>query len=58
MTPQMLEQKMDEANNSIYIENRKLVSSLVDVKIALNVHDQKLDDKIDEYKAKLVSVYF
>ena len=54
----MLEQKMDEANNSIYIENRKLVSSLVDVKIALNVHDQKLDDKIDEYKAKLVSVYF
>ena len=49
---------MDEANNALYSENRKLVSSLVDVKIAVNAHDQQLDDKIEEYKAKLVSGTF
>ena len=55
ITPQNLIEMVDRCNQSTYDANKQLVNSLVDVKVALHKHDEILDDKTEEYKAKLVS---
>ena len=51
-------QDFEELNTKYFNEVIKAVNALVDSKVAVHAHDKILDDQIDDFKERLVSLIF
>ena len=49
-------QDFEELNTKYFNEVIKAVNALVDSKVAVHAHDKILDDQIDDFKERLVSL--
>jgi len=49
-------QDFEELNTKYFNEVLKAVNALVDSKVAVHAHDKILDDQIDDFKERLVSL--
>lgn len=49
---------LDSMNDKYFAEAQSSINSLIDLKVALHEHDKILDDQIDDFKARIVSLRF
>jgi hypothetical protein len=49
-------QDFEELNTKFFTEVTKAVNALVDSKVAVHAHDKILDDQVDDFKERLVSL--
>lgn len=49
---------LDSLNDKYFAEAQSSINSLIDLKVALHEHDKILDDQIDDFKARIVSLRF
>jgi hypothetical protein len=49
---------LDSMNDKYFAEAQSSINSLIDLKVALHEHDKILDDQIDDFKARIVSICF
>jgi len=49
-------QDFEELNTKYFNEVTKAVNALVDSKVAVHAHDKILDDQVDDFKERLVSL--
>lgn len=60
MNPQVMKQALmsdlDSLNDKYFQQVSSAVNNLIDLKVALNEHDVVLDDQIDDFKSRIVSL--
>lgn len=60
LNPTVLKQQimtdLDTMNDKFFEQAKNSINSLIDLKVALHEHDKVLDDQIDDFKARIVSL--